>query len=194
MTDENKKVAPEPITEKPEIALKKAKKAQKKLLFRYLGVLEVMVEQAKENALISAEPEAAAKQQVTHYNRLFELIAQHVPEISSIFSPLSADATLDVVGFAAQQLLAYLAPLRSSAKQKGKVYETILDLGPFQLVMGQDFKDLRGMRKLLGAAKRRHARMHRHMKGHFHPNHRPGHEFDADFMHPHQSTRPSLAW
>lgn len=117
---------------------------------RVVNVLKTTADMAREAAMIDSSS-ASRPFLVRQYNRIYGKLIEKVPEMSELFEELAADSPLDVVAMASYQLAAFLEP-ELKAGQDGRVYETVLDMGPFRIVVGRDFDDVRELARLLREA------------------------------------------
>ena len=117
---------------------------------RVVNVLKTTGDMARDAALTDTGGDSRAFL-ARQYNRIHRKLVQKVPELGELFEELEPAASLDVVSMASYQLAAFLEP-DLAPDQSGKVYETVLDMGPFRIVVGRDFEDVRELAKLLREA------------------------------------------
>ncbi|MBI2570685.1 MAG: hypothetical protein HYV63_27085 [Candidatus Schekmanbacteria bacterium] len=112
-------------------------------------------------------PSAGDAYLASQYNRVRTRLQKLLPEIEGLFDDLPAGSGAEVVAIACGQLEAYLATDTGAGSERaqdrsGRLYESVFDMGPFKIVVGSEFEDLRELgktvRRIVHEERRRHRR------------------------------------
>lgn len=102
--------------------------------------------------------EQTAKYCAQQYNRIFNRLKELDPTVGHVFGPLDEPTSLEAVGIACIQLVAYYEEeLRGEEKEGrrhrhrdwGSFYETVYETGPFKIFFGRGFQDLEELGRLI---------------------------------------------
>ena len=112
---------------------------------RLVVVLKKTGDMAREASMTDAHP-STADYLIKQHARIYQRLARLDPTVRDLFEALEEGASFQVIAMACHQLAAYFE--RDTRGHKGsRPLESVLDFGPFKLVIGQDFEALRDLGK-----------------------------------------------